>query len=507
MNYSRTFWIYVALVGLVLAVYGQVIRFEFTNYDDPEYIIENPHLALTLDNIGWAMTTAYAGNWFPLAWISHMVDFRLFGLNSGMHHLTNVFLHALSAILLFAVLKRMTHAFWPSAFVAGFFALHPLRVESVAWVAERKDVLSTLFWILTIWFYARYTEKPGALRYSVVLCSFALGLMSKPMLVTVPLTLLLLDVWPLNRMNPGEVWRRIAEKIPLIALSIVVSVVNFVVQQQAGSVMSLGAVPLSLRVENAVVSYAAYLWMLAWPTRLVPLYPLPMTIPFSQTAIAAIVLLAISAFVSMKFRTHRYLAVGWLWYLVTLLPVIGLISFGAQARADRYTYIPLTGILIMVAWGVTDLIRTSPRLAPVVWISASTALAACVGLTAVQVSYWRDSITLFRHTLQVSPDNHLAYNNLGVALFRRGQLDEAIECFKKAMEIPRYFDRADPYINMGSAMLFKDEPEQAVSYLARALEYAPKSARAHANMGLALDDLGQTSEALDHFRRSEERRV
>src|SRR5262245_49479225 len=319
-HFLRPLWIYIALIGLIITVYGQVAHFDFTNYDDPEYVVENPHIALTLENLAWAVTSGYAGNWFPLTWMSHMLDFRLFGMNSGLHHLTSVLFHALSSILLFEVLRRMTGAFWRAALVAGVFALHPLRVESVARVAERKDVLSTFFWMLTLCCYTRYAEQPSVLRYLPVVASFMLDLMAKPMLVTLPFTLLLLDIWPLHRVDRRHLWMLIREKLPMIALSIAVCVINYVMQHDAGSVISIDMVPVSLRLENALVSYAIYLWMLIWPTRLVPLYPLPMTIPVWQPLLGGMIVGLISLFAFLKGRVYPYLTVGWLWYLGTLVP-------------------------------------------------------------------------------------------------------------------------------------------------------------------------------------------
>lgn len=501
---SRQVWVWAALVVLIFAVYGQVAHFGYTNYDDPDYVIDNPHVAsgITLDSLKWAMTSGYKSNWLPLTWISYMLELRIFGRNSGLQHLTNVLLHALSSILLFVVLLRMTGAFWRTAFVAGVFALHPLRVESVAWIAERKDVLSTLFWMLTMWCYFRYVQRPGIARYLSTIITFVLGLMAKPMLVTVPFSLLLLDVWPLQRINRKNVWSRIAEKSPMLALSVAVSVINYFIQQQAGSVMSLNTVPFSLRLENALVSYAMYLWKMVWPIGLAPIYPIPMSIVLWQPIVAGIVLGAISVVVFWQGWVHPYLAVGWLWYLGTLVPVLGLVLVGSQARADRYTYVPTIGILILVVWGISDLARDRLHAPTLLGIGAVAALSACVVMSAIQVSYWRDSIRLFRHTIAVSENNSLAYNNLGVALFRRGDIDESMECFKKAMSIPHYFDLEDPYINMGAALLSKDRPSEALPYLSQAIEYMPQSAKAHTNLGVALDDLDQTSEALNEFRKA-----
>ena len=335
-------WIYAGLAAAIFIVYSAVLRFGFVNYDDPVYLAQNPNVrdGITWSGIVWAFSHSFAGNWFPLTWISHMLDCQLFGLDAGAHHFTNLVLHTAATLLLFAVLKRITHARWPSAFVAALFALHPLHVESVAWIAERKDVLSAFFWMLTLWTYARYVERPGRARYLWTLAAFALGLMAKPMLVTLPLVLLLLDYWPFAR-GP-----RIKEKLPFFALSAAVCVVTYLAHAQAKAVISLETIPAALRVENALVSYAAYIGKMFWPSGLAFFYPYPKGGLAIPAALAAVGIAA----VTIAARKRPYLLVGWLWFLVTLAPVIGLVQAGLQARADRYMYLPMVGLAIMIAW-------------------------------------------------------------------------------------------------------------------------------------------------------------
>ncbi len=369
-------WIYVALTAAIFAVYGQVLRFGFVNYDDPVYLAQNPQVrdGISWDGIVWAFAHSFAGNWFPLTWISHMLDCQFFGLDAGPHHFVNLALHTAATLLLFAVLRRITQARWPSATVAALFAIHPLHVESVAWIAERKDVLSAFFWMLTLCAYARYVEKPGAARYLWTLAAFACGLMAKPMVVTLPLALLLLDYWPFAR---G--WR-IREKLPFLALSAAVSVVTYFAHTEAKAVVAL---PLSLRVENALVSYAVYIRQAFWPSGLGVFYPYPT----SSLLVPAVLAGAGIAAVTWLARKRPYLLFGWLWFLVTLLPVIGLIQAGQQARADRYMYIPMIGLSIAVVWGVAEVLRARPRAQMAAAVMTCAAYAA---VTLVQVGYWED---------------------------------------------------------------------------------------------------------------------
>jgi len=489
---KKSFHIYLLLILAILTVYSQVIHFDFVNFDDPDYIANNSHVrqGITADGIEWALTSTEAANWFPVTRLSHMLDVQLFGLSPGWHHLTNVLFHTLATLLLFAFLHRATGARWPSAFVAFVFALHPLHVESVAWVAERKDVLSAFFWFLALFAYVRYAERPGAGRYLLVLLAFCLGLMSKPMIVTLPLVMLLLDVWPLRRW-PLRLW----EKLPFFALSVGAAIVTYAVQSGAGAAEAV-RIPLGLRAENALVSYVAYIAKMFWPTGLAVFYPYPQGLPVWQVAIAALVLAGVSALVLLWFRTRPYLAIGWLWYLVTLVPVIGLVQVGAQARADRYTYVPMVGLSIMLAWGATDMARRWPHTKPEIVALAAVACAACVALTWLQVQYWRNSEALFQHAVDVTSGNYVAEHNLGSALMEEpGRLPEAIHHLEAAVRIKP--DSARAHSDLGSALSkLPDRLPQVIAEYQLAVRFSPGSAIPHYNLGNALDAAGRVPEAL-----------
>src|SRR5215469_9989783 len=365
---------YPLLLVVVFAVYVQVRTYSFVSFDDPIYVTENPQVraGLTWDGVAQAFATFRDSNWFPLTWLSHMLDYQLFGLDSGWHHLTNVCLHALSTVLLFAVLQRMTVARWRSALVAAVFALHPLHVESVAWVAERKDVLSALFWMLTLWAYAGYTSHPGRVRYILTLFVFCLGLMAKPMLVTLPVVLMLLDLWPLRR---GV---QLVEKIPFFLASLASSIVAYVAHQRGGAVATLEIIPLAARIENSLITYVVYILKTFWPTHLAIFYPYPLQSLAVPAIFSAIALAIVTALVVLAYKQRPYLAVGWFWYLVTLLPVIGIIQTGSQARADRYTYIPMIGLTIALVWSAAELLKPWPRV--------QVALATAIGLALITLT-------------------------------------------------------------------------------------------------------------------------
>jgi tetratricopeptide (TPR) repeat protein len=476
------FWICLALLLTSFAVYAPVRHFDFVNFDDPEYVRDNPHVraSLTPEGLAWTFTSGESANWFPVTRLSHLLDAQLFGMRAGPHHITSVLFHGLAALLLFAFLHRATGVRWPSAFVAFLFALHPLHVESVAWVAERKDVLCAFFWFLALLAYVRYTERPGVGRYLLVLLGFALGLMAKPMIVTLPFVLLLLDVWPLRR--PPGIW----EKLPFFALSAAAAVVAYLVQRHSGAVEALAALPVGRRVENAVVSYVVYIAKMLWPTRLAVFYPYPIDIPLWQAALAAVALAGISILVLRSFRAYPYLAVGWLWYLGTLAPVIGLVQIGAQARADRYMYVPMVGLSIMLAWGAADWLRRVPRGRTAVAVLAAAACLSCAALARAQVQYWKNSESLFRHALAVSGGNYLAHNNLGIALEEiPGRLPEAIAHYESALRINP--NCAEAHNNLGNAwaQLPGRLPEATAQYQA-ALRIRPAYLAAHLNLGTVL---------------------
>jgi Flp pilus assembly protein TadD len=512
---NLVFLVYLVLAAAIVVCFRQVRNFDFINYDDNNYVYENQHVlgGLTRDGIAWAFTTGHAANWHPLTWLSLMSDYQLFGSNPGWFHLVNVFLHIANALLLFAVLKKMTDSLWPSAFVAAAFALHPLHVESVAWISERKDVLSTLFWLLTLAAYASYVKRPTAIRYLVTLVIFAAGLLAKPMLVTLPFVLLLLDYWPLNRLMPQTIktvgrqlpksaaadrravaYRLIIEKVPFFVLAAVSSVITFLVQRSGGAVPDVALLPLKTRVANAFLSYARYMEKMAWPQNLTVFYPFDAdSFPFWQIALCAALLLGISFFVVRLGRNHKYLPVGWFWFVGTLIPVIGLVQVGNQAFADRYTYIPYIGLFIMIAWGIPDLLRVTrpvgaglkPALsAAVVGVSMLVVLTALGICTYRQSSYWKNSPTLFSHALEVTQNNFVAYYGLADYWRKQGKVALAIEYFKKAIQIKPA--SAIAHGNLGEAFLAERKFKDALGQVKRALEIEPNNPEAKNNLAWIL---------------------
>ena len=418
------FGIGIFLAAIIWAVFGQTLHFEFVNFDDDTYVYENPEVSqgLTFKGIIWAFTRFHSFNWHPLTWLSHMLDCQLYGSNPGGHHLTNILLHAVAAILLFLVLRQMTGALWRSAFVAAVFAVHPLHVESVAWVSERKDVLSGVFFMLTIGTYVRYARQPWSpAHYGLVALLFALGLMCKPMLVTLPILMLLLDYWPLNRFSnftPQVFFRLVAEKIPLFALAAVSCAVTIFAQTDA--IKSFDQISLPLRVGNALVSYAIYLKQMFWPSNLAVLYPFPSHGEVIwKMILASIVLFSISASVFVLRKTRPYLLVGWLWYLVMLVPVIGIFQVGTQAHADRYTYLPQIGLYLLLTWTAVDLCAGWRFRRVVLGGSSTVILVALIFCARAQASYWQNSESLWTHALACTSDNFIAHNNLGTALLER----------------------------------------------------------------------------------------
>ncbi|MDO8588879.1 MAG: tetratricopeptide repeat protein [Armatimonadota bacterium] len=515
-----------ALAVVTIAVYVQVASHPFINYDDEDYITHNQHVApgLTISGIVWAFTSAHSSNWHPLTWLSHMLDCQLYGLNPGGHHFTSLIIHVLSALLLFLLLTGMTNRLWPSAFVAAVFALHPLHVESVAWASERKDVLSGLFWMLTMLAYVWYAKGPnaitltptlsrqgrggcgGIMRYLLVLLLFALGLMAKPMLVTLPFVLLLMDYWPLNRYKPGSakgaVARLILEKSPLFALSAASCVITFLVQRASGAVSSAQTVAPGIRVENALLSYVVYIGKMLWPGGLSVIYPHPRAhLPVWQITVAVFLLLLVSVAAVGAFRRRPYVTVGWLWYVGTLIPVIGLVQVGEQAMADRYSYLPMIGLLIVAAWGAPDVAAVVfKRLLPPRALSAvaAVALAVLAALTWLQAGYWRDSRTLFEHALACTSGNYMAENNLASALRDEGDIDQAIEHYRAAVEICAACVPAQG--NLANALVTQGLTQEAIDRYKLVLRLEPKDKSAHYNLGLALQRQNMTEEAVRQFR-------
>ncbi len=528
-------WIICALLVVsIFALFRPVTHYDFVNYDDSGYIVDNLNVqkGLTREGFVWAFTTGHMSNWHPLTWLSHMLDVEISGgAKPGPQHFTNILFHALNSLLVFLVLKKMTGAIWRSAFVAALFALHPLHVESVAWISERKDVLSTFFWMLTIWAYAVYVKgksraesedsktKPSALFYCLSLLFFSLGLMSKPMVVTLPFVLLLLDIWPLNRMSKGQspkpkadedfetkplwpldfrLWSRLLlEKIPFFALTVAASVVTFIMQKKGGAVSSLAGLSIPSRIENSIVSYVRYIGKTFWPNDLSILYPHPGGWPLWQVIVATIFLLGISVLAIWFARRRAYILVGWFWFLGTLVPVIGIVQVGMQSMADRYTYIPLIGLFIATTWGAADIFSrwNLPKVA--LGFCAGIILLCCMALTHTQIGYWRDSETLFGHAIKVTKKNFIAYNNLGFFYSHKERYDEAIDAYRKSLEIEPRFE--DAHNNLGYALAKFGKHEEAIAHYLVALKIKPELVEAHNNLGNSLAEIGKVDEAISHY--------
>jgi Flp pilus assembly protein TadD len=568
-------WLMALLLLVTMALYWPATRCDFVTFDDNMYVIDNSHVTsgLTLGNAGWALRSGYAANWHPVTWLSHMLDCQMFGLKPWGHHLTNVLLHALNAGLVFALLRQMTGATWRSLLVAALFAVHPLRVESVAWVSERKDLLSGCFGLLALLAYARYAEsrRQSALRsatedgstlrssatedgnaegrrqkpatpnthhasrftfhvsrlpppagtfYLLSLFFFALGLMSKPMLVTWPFVMLLLDYWPLQRTAEGAMRGAdsrnpqpashftfhvsrpallplFLEKLPFFALSAISSVVTFVVQQRGGAMMAAGKLPLSVRSGNALISYCRYLGKLFRPADLAVFYWHPGQWPLGKVLLAGGLILGISVLVFVLRRRAPYLLVGWLWFLGTLVPVIGLVQVGDQAMADRYTYLPSLGVLVFAVWGAYELTRRWHYPVIALSVAGGAAIVLCLALTRQQIGYWKDGVALFRHALAVTENNQTVHVALGDALGRKGQTDEAIRQYQEILRLkPGY---ALAHNNLGIALVLKGQTDEAIRELQEAIRLKPGYAEAHYNLGDALGAKGQVDEAIREF--------
>jgi Tfp pilus assembly protein PilF len=502
----------VALVVAILCVYGQIWTHEFIGYDDDKYVTQNRFVSqgLSRESVIWAFGSTHASNWHPLTWLSHMLDVELFGMNAGAHHLTNLFFHILNSLLLFIVFRKMTAEVWQSAIVALLFALHPLHVESVAWVAERKDVLSTFFWLLTIWSYARFTRRPTTVRYLAVVGSFCLGLMAKPMVVTLPFVLLLLDYWPLNRIQAGQIKSRtvqpnpglallrlVYEKIPLFMLAGLSCGVTFLAQKKGEALGLLDVHPLTMRVANAVVSYLKYIQKLIWPHDLAILYPYPEVITAGQV-LAGCALLGCITFLSVRYRKRLpWLFVGWFWYVGTLVPVIGLVQVGEQAMADRYTYIPFIGLFLILIWGASVFIGKWRYKKIALSVITTVIFFVMITTTWAQVSYWKNSIRLFEHALSVTNGNYVIHNNLGFELALQGQKDQALIHYKKALRINPEFEQA--HVNLGSVLFSQAKIEESFAYYHAVLKARPDFARVHYNFGVLLLKIGRVDEAIVHF--------
>jgi tetratricopeptide (TPR) repeat protein len=509
------------LVIATLAVYWQLRNYEFVGFDDDVFIIQNSKVqnGLTLESIRWALSYDNMTYWHPLTWLSYMLDIQLYGMNPGGHHMTNVLLHIVNAILLFVVFNKMSGALWRSAVVAALFALHPLNVESVAWVVERKNVLSTLFWMLTLLTYNYYAERPKIYRYVLTLGVFVLGLMAKPMLVTLPFVLLLLDFWPLKRfhlqqlsgnhqrpscfpklkrLKESGIFALCLEKIPFLIFSGISVYLSFLSMRHRALVIAANEISLYHRISNALISYVSYIGKMFWPRNLAVFYPFPGRVQFWKAIGAFLLLISVSIVVKRSLKKLPYLGVGWLWYLGTLLPVIGLVQAGLwPAMADRFAYVPLVGLFVVIAWGIPDLMAGWRFKVEGLGTMTVAVLIILMTTSWLQVRYWKNSVMLFKHAVEVTDNNYIMHNNLGFALTARGRPNEAIKHYKEALRLNPDFEEAN--INIGLALLSQGKFDECVDYYQEVLRVKPGYARVHNNLGVAFWRLGKNEEATVHF--------
>ena len=519
------FLICLSLAAVTFAAYEPVLHNDFVNYDDNLYITENTHATggITADSVIWAFTQPHSYMWHPLTSLSHILDCQLFGLNAHWHHFVSLLFHIVSALLVFMIFTNMTGTIWPSAFIAALFALHPIQVESVAWAAERKTVLSGLFWFITIFVYIWYAKRPSIRRYILLLVVFGLCIMTKPIVVTLPFALLLLDYWPLNRFTAEhtkiaeeknkinsahslvsavrQAGQLILEKIPLIALSAVLSVITFLTQVKSNTVLNISALALNDRIANVFLSYTRYIGKLFWPLNLAVFYPFDVNIfaPW-QLATCFLLFFIITIFVLRFGRDRRYLLVGWFWFVGTLVPVIGFVQVGLQALADRYAYISFTGLFIIIAWGLPELLSKWPKRNIALGLSMATALITLGICTHQQVSLWNNSYTLFSHIIQVTQNNYIAYNNLGAAYNGMGRYQDAIECYKQATTINTNF--ADAFVGLGVTYGKLGRWQNEVEAYKQAIELKPGYAEAYYDLGAAYKDLGRHEDALEAYKQA-----
>ncbi|RJP75752.1 MAG: tetratricopeptide repeat protein [Desulfobacteraceae bacterium] len=515
----RVLPVFLLLTFLIFSIYYQTITYDFISYDDEMYITSNPHVlsGLNMKNMAWAFTTSWASNWHPVTWISHMADVQVFGMNSGAHHFVNMMFHIMNSLLIFFLFRKMTSDYWQSCFIAVLFAVHPLHVESVAWVSERKDVLSTFWGLLTLWNYIRYVDHPGVYRYGLMVLFFSLGLMAKPMLVTLPFVFILLDYWPLKRfyttssLEKGEekkiliimpFFRLWLEKFPLMIIAAGSCMITIWAQQQGGAVGTAEVFPVWDRVVNALTAYIFYIEKMVWPFGLAVIYPYPSSFPVYEFVRVGFLFAVISILAFSAVKRFPYIIVGWLWYIGTLVPVIGLIQVGSQSMADRYTYIPLIGLFIIISWGIPDL---TARWIHKKKIITASALIICVCMAAsahTQTRYWKNSIRLFQHALEVTSGNWIAYNNIGYALSIQGLADQAIGYFQEALRInPEYHDAR---FNLGVALVSRKRFPEAIHQFYKVLKNRPDDKDVHLHLGRIFSLYNQFDKAVKHFTRASE---
>ncbi|OGX14564.1 MAG: hypothetical protein A2351_01365 [Omnitrophica bacterium RIFOXYB12_FULL_50_7] len=501
LQYRREILVCVILAIMAILVFGQMSHHKFINFDDETYVTDNGRVrqGLTPKNIAWAFTTHHANFWHPLTWLSHMTDCQFFGMKAGTHHMTALVFHIASTFLLFLLFRWATGTLWQAAAIAALFAIHPLHVESVAWVAERKDILSTFFWMLTMLAYVGYVKRRTVQRYLLVLVFFVLGLMAKPMLVTLPFVLLLFDYWPLKRLQLEPTRRLILEKIPFFLIAIAAGVVAYIAQKSGGALGSLEKYPFDVRIANAIVSYADYIGKTLWPAGLAIPYPHPGKIPFLHVAAALAVLTGISVFVFRRVSKYPYLAVGWLWFVGTLLPVIGLVQVGYHAMADRYTYISIIGLFIIIVWGVADLSEkwNVKNKKTVLAVAAGSLFIILLAVAWVQTGYWKNSETLFTHSLSLNPKNLAAHNNLGTALLERKDIKGGKAHFLAALKL----DPKNPitHHNLALSLSRQGKEKEAMALYLKALKFNPRQIQTHQKLADALLAQGDLAGAVKHY--------
>jgi len=509
---NRRLFLYLLLVLFILTIYHRLPDYDFVNYDDPVYVTDNQVVqqGITARGFNLAFTTAHASNWHPLTWLSHMFDCQLFGINPGMHHLTSLLIHMANSLLLMLAFYKMTNALWKSFLLALLFAVHPMHVESVAWISERKDVLSALFWMLTLISYVRYAKKPECLRYAFVLLFFILGLLSKPMVVTLPFVLLLLDFWPLERFEclqfnlqknktfpHRSVKSLILEKIPLLSLAIITSWITISAQEIA--IGALKTYPIYLRFGNMIVSYVKYMFKIIFPLNLAVFYPYPEAIPAWKILAGGIFLSSIT-FVIVKAATNKpYLLMGWFFFLGTLIPVIGLVQVGLQSMADRYSYIPSIGLFIIIVWGLEQLLTQNEYARKIVYLLSGLAITCLMSTTYFQTLHWKNSSTLFKHAAEVTDNNWLACNNWGVTL-DDSFFDKKIYLYNKAIKLKP--DYSEPYHNRGLLFMSYGKIDAAIANFNKGLELSPKDAKVYNSLGIAMARKGNIEKALQYFQKA-----
>jgi len=517
---SKNISIYFIIAIITLLAYWPVRNHEFINLDDDIYIIDNRQVkpGLTLDGLIWAFRFNQSGYWQPLTWLSHMLDVEMFGLNPAGHHLSNLLIHLTNSLLLFWIFHRTTGCLYRSAFIAALFAVHPLNVDSVAWVAERKNVLSTLFWMLSVFFYVRYVESPNAARYSLILVIFAVGLMVKPMLVTLPFVLLLLDYWPLQRVRfsqqqthaceasegegilerQGNVLKLVMEKIPLFVLSIISIGLSILSARQLNIVVPADAAPMNLRIANALVSYVSYLAKMIWPHNLAIFYPFPKDLPLWQAAGSGVLLVALTGLFLLRLNHKPYLAIGWLWFLGTLVPVIGIVQAGRwPAMADRWGYVPIIGLFIVIAWGISEIKPKWHHRKAALTLLGISVVACCIVSVRTQLQHWENSLALFKHALEVTQDNALAHNNLGSAFLEDGEIDAALHHFQAALRLRPEIPKA--HNNVGHALMKLGRVNEAVDRYLESIKLNPSAAETYNGLAVALIEQGRIAESILHL--------